>query len=90
VFDPEPYQAFESGPEIFTGTNAGNRALKVSTPRNKKIAKTGETNHQSKRDKERLIRLDDLIPKQDVKGGGQLLFGVAYATNTTNNPTKES
>jgi len=78
------------GPHYFVGTNAGNRATEVSTPRNKKIAKTGEPNHRSKRDKEKLIRLDDLIPKQDVKGGGQLLFGVAYGTNTTNNPIKES
>jgi hypothetical protein len=34
-----------------------------------------------------LIRLDDLIPKQDVKGGNQLLFGVADTTETT---TKEN
>jgi hypothetical protein len=35
-----------------------------------------------------LIRLDDLIPKKDVKGGRQLLFGATDTTQTTN-PTKE-
>jgi hypothetical protein len=43
-----------------------------------------------KRKKEKLIRLDDLIPKQDVKGGHQLLFGVTDAIQTTNDPTKET
>ena len=33
-----------------------------------------------------MIRLDDLIPKQDVTGGHQLLFG---DTTQTNNPTKD-
>jgi len=37
-----------------------------------------------------LIRLDDLIPKQDVTGGHQLLFGVTDTTETTNNPTEEN
>jgi hypothetical protein len=36
-----------------------------------------------------LIRLDDLIPKQDVMGGHQLLFGVTDTTQTTNNQTKK-
>jgi hypothetical protein len=36
-----------------------------------------------------LIRLNDLIPKQDVTGGHQLLFGATDTTETTNNPTKE-
>jgi hypothetical protein len=50
----------------------------------------GESGNQKpKRRKEKLIRLDDLIPKQDVKGGRQLLFGVSETTQTTN-PTKES
>jgi hypothetical protein len=34
-----------------------------------------------------LIRLDDLIPKQDVKGGHQYLFGVTDTAETTNNQT---
>ena len=33
-----------------------------------------------------MIRLDDLIPKQDVTGGHHLLFG---DTTQTNNPTKD-
>jgi hypothetical protein len=47
----------------------------------------------SKRRKEKLIRLDDLIPKQNVSGGRQFLFGVTDAiqtTKTTNNPKQES
>jgi hypothetical protein len=36
-----------------------------------------------------LIRLDDLIPKQDVMGGHQLLFGVTDTTQTTNQNKKE-
>ena len=35
-----------------------------------------------------MIRLDDLIPKQDVTGGHQLLFG-ATDTTQTNNPAKD-
>ena len=46
-------------------------------------------NQRLTRRKDRLIRLDDLIPKQDVKGGRQLLFGVTDVTQTTN-PTKEN
>jgi hypothetical protein len=62
----------------------------VSAPKNKANAPVGESGNQtSKRRKDKLIRLDDLIPKQDVKGGRQLLFGVSDTTQTTN-PTKES
>ena len=32
------------------------------------------------RKKQKLIRLDDLIPKQNVAGGRQLLFGVTSTT----------
>jgi len=63
----------------------------VGTPKNKKNAPAGESGSQRpKRRKEKLIRLDDLIPKQDVKGGHQLLFGATDSTETTNNPTKEN
>ena len=40
-----------------------------------------------RRRKDKLIRLDDLIPKQDVKGGRQLLFGVSETTQH-NKPNK--
>jgi len=59
----------------------------VSAPKNKKQAKAAEsTGHRPKHGKQKLIRLDDLIPKQNVTGGRKLLFGVADAENTTNNP----
>jgi hypothetical protein len=54
----------------------------VSAPRNKKNAPAGESGHQRpKRRKEKVIRLDDLIPKQDVTGG-QLLFGASHTIQT--------
>ena len=64
---------------------------KVSDSKNKKNAPAGESgNQRPKRKREKLIRLDDLIPKQDVTGGHQLLFGVTDPTETKNNPIKES
>jgi hypothetical protein len=63
----------------------------VSAPKQKKNAPAGESaNQRPKRRKDKLIRLDDLIPKQDVKGGHQYLFGATDMTETTNNPTKEN
>ena len=55
-----------------------------------KNAPAGESgNQRPKRSKGKLIRLDDLIPKQDVMGGHQLLFGATDTdtdtTQTTNN-----
>jgi hypothetical protein len=62
----------------------------VSGPKNKKNAPAGESGNQTpKRRREKLIRLDDLIPKQDVMGGHQLLFGVTDTTQTTNQNKKE-
>jgi len=64
---------------------------KVSAPKNKKNAPAaGESeNQRPKRSKAKLIRLDDLIPKQDVKGGQHLLLGVTDTKQSNNNPTKD-
>jgi hypothetical protein len=63
----------------------------VSAPKNKKNAPARESaSRRPKRKKEKLIRLDDLIPKQNVVGGRQLLFGASDTTQTTINPKQES
>ena len=55
----------------------------MSVPKEKKAAAADETGSpKQKRLKEKLIRLDDLIPKGNVTGGRRLLFG---ATDTTTN-----
>jgi hypothetical protein len=46
----------------------------------------GSETKRRKRRTEKLIRLDDLISNQGVKGGRQLPFGVTYTTQTANNP----
>ena len=51
-------------------------------PKDNKYAAAGEFGiRKQKRKKEKLIRLDDLIPKGNVLGGRKVLFGA----NTTNN-----
>jgi len=53
----------------------------VKTPKNKKSVDTSDARGQrAKRKREKLIRLDDLIPKQNVAGGRQFLFGVTGTT----------
>ena len=48
----------------------------------KKAPPAGESgNQRPKRRKDKLIRLDDLIPEKDVKGGRQLPFGVTEQHN---------
>ena len=55
----------------------------MSALKNRKDAPAGESgSRRPKRKKDKLIRLDDLIPKENVMGGRQLPFGV---TDTTNN-----
>ncbi len=76
------------------GTDTDNRyshTAKVSAPNNKKKPPAaGESgNQRPKHRKDTLIRLDDLIPKKDVTGGHQLLFGVTDTTQSKNNPTKD-
>ncbi len=61
----------------------------MNTPKSKKNTPAAETgDKRPKRTKDKLIRLDDLIPEKDVKGGRQLPFGVTEHNTTTNNPNK--
>jgi hypothetical protein len=59
----------------------------VKTPKGKKEAPAAESgSKRRKRTKGKLIRLDDLLPERDVKGGHHVLFGVTDTTqNQTNN-----
>ena len=60
----------------------------MNTPKNKKDAPAAESeSKRRKRTKDKLIRLDDLIPEKDVKGGRQLPFGV---TDTTQRETTQN
>jgi hypothetical protein len=63
--------------------------VKVTAPENKKNAPAaGESgNQRPKRRKDKLIRLENLIPEEDVKGGRQILFGV---TDTTQQQTTKN
>ena len=56
----------------------------VNTPKDKKNTPAGGSPKQKHR-KDKLIRLDDLIPKGNVSGGRQLLFG---ATDINQNKNK--
>jgi hypothetical protein len=61
----------------------------VNTPKNKKSAPATKSDSKTrKRTKNQLIRLNDLIPEKDVKGGRQMLFGVTDTTQT-NNPKRK-
>ena len=66
--------------------NHDKRTANVSASKDKKAAAAGEPSvPKPKRGKEKLIKLDDLIPKGNVSGGRQLLFGA-----TDINPTKQN
>jgi hypothetical protein len=57
----------------------------VSAPKGKKDVPAGESGiRKQKRKKEKLIKLDDLIPKENVLGGRRYLFGVTDINQTTN------
>jgi len=88
-----PKAVFRRGRPSGPSSAAASKALTglFSAPKNKKNAPAGESgNQRPKRRKDKLIRLDGLIPKQDLTGGHQLLFGVTDTTQSTNNPTKEN
>jgi hypothetical protein len=62
----------------------------VSASKDKHNAPAGDSgSRRQKRRKEKLIRLDDLIPKENVVGGRQLFFGSSYTTITRNNNPKQ-
>jgi hypothetical protein len=62
----------------------------VNTPKNNKNASAaGLENKRRKRAKGKLIRLDDLIPEKDVKGGYQVPFGATNTIQKTNNANKQ-
>ena len=61
----------------------------MSAPKDKKNVPAGESGiRKQKRKKEKLIRLDDLIPKENVLGGGRFLFGVTDINQTTKKQRK--
>jgi len=61
----------------------------VNTPKDKKNAPAAESeSSRRKRSKAKLIRLNDLIPEKDVKGGRQMLFGVTDTTQINNPKNK--
>jgi hypothetical protein len=56
----------------------------VSVPKDKASAAASESGtHKQKRKKEKLIRLDDLLPKGNVTGGRQVVFGASDTQQTT-------
>ena len=57
----------------------------MNTPKNKESAPAADSgSKRRKRTTDKLIRLDDLIPEKDVKGGRHLPFGV-----TEDNPNQK-
>lgn len=56
----------------------------MSVSKAKKVASAGEPEVPKQRNKQKLIRLDDLIPKGNVSGGRQLLFGATDYKQTNN------
>ena len=62
----------------------------MNTPKTKKNAPEESGSKRRKRTGGKLIRLNDLIPEKDVKGGRQMLFGVSETTETNNPNNKTS
>lgn len=61
----------------------------VKPPKDKKLNPAGEpANEKQIPPGKKMIRLEDLIPKQDVKGGKQMFFGGKNPKSTDNKPKK--
>jgi hypothetical protein len=80
-----------SSSETFSksGTDGVNGGINMSGSDNKKNAPAGDTGHHRRKRREKMIRLDDLIPKENVVGGCGLLFGAPQSTQT-NNPKQQN
>lgn len=62
----------------------------VSASNHKKDAQAGDSKNQKPaRAKNKMIRLDDLIPKQTVRGGRKLFFGATDTEQPTTKTQKE-
>ncbi len=63
----------------------------IVKPSKDKNLNSGGEHAKGKQDPPRpkMIRLDDLIPKQDVKGGRRVFFGGKESKTTTNKPKKD-
>jgi hypothetical protein len=62
----------------------------VSASKDKKDAEAGDRQDQKPaRSKDKMIRLDDLIPKQSVRGGRKLFFGATDTQQPTTQKQKE-
>jgi hypothetical protein len=74
------------------GTAHVNTSANVSTPKENKNVSAGEPPVRKQRHKKaKLIRLDDLLAKGNVRGGaGQLLFGATNTTQPSTQNTKEA
>ena len=67
--------------------NGVNRIAREHAEDKKHAPAGGSPVHKRPRKQEKLIRLDDLIPKGNVSGGRQLLFGATDINQTK--PKKE-
>jgi hypothetical protein len=74
-----------SAPLFRLGTPRDHRSGKVSASKQNKGAQAGDAKNQKPgAKKEKLIRLDDLIPKQNVRGGRQIYYFGSSNTETNN------
>ena len=63
----------------------------MSASKEKKDAQAGDSQGRKPvRAKDKMIRLDDLIPKRSVHGGRKLFFGATDTHQQTNQKQKES
>jgi hypothetical protein len=65
------------------------RSQSECTEEQKECARRRVRESKAQAQEDKLIRLDDLIPKENVMGGCQLLFGVTDTQETNQNKKEE-